>query len=67
MSAQTGAAKNRIGTEEIASNLQQIRRLRNLKSSDTISLRIVLHDWAEEGSLVCDLGAVADQDDLLVG
>ncbi len=57
-----------ISRKETAINVRDgIRHVRGFKSSDTISLRVVLRDRAEESGLVRDLCAVADENDLLVG
>ena len=67
-SAQTCTTNSAISKKETAINVQdEIRRVRNSKSSDTISLLVVFRHWAEEGGLVRDLRAVADENDLLVG
>lgn len=61
VSAQACAAKNKISRKETAINARdEIRHVRGFKSSDTISLRVVLRDRAEESGLIGDLCAVAD-------
>jgi|GEM_PF-6321647 len=68
VSAQTCTTNNAISKKETAINAQdEIRPAPDLKSSDTISLLVVFRHWAEEGGLVRDLRAVADENDLLVG
>jgi hypothetical protein len=60
VSAQACAAKNKISRKATAIKGDEIPHVRGFKSSDTISLRVVLRHRAEQSGLLGDLCAVAD-------